>query len=103
MARAAGHEVMLEAPMEPSDYPTNDPGPYTLLADSQPPETVRRLEWLLSRASGYFGGTNYLGARFVSAPSATSGTATPVMVFRQAARSAAACCSTGKAPVPRTI
>jgi len=27
MARAAGHEVMLEAPMEPADYPSNDPGP----------------------------------------------------------------------------
>src|ERR1700761_8082059 len=30
-ARAAGHEVMVEIPMEPLDYPDNDPGPYTLL------------------------------------------------------------------------
>jgi polysaccharide deacetylase 2 family uncharacterized protein YibQ len=81
MARAAGHEVMIEAPMEPADYPTNDPGPYTLLADSQPPETVRRLEWLLSRASGYFGVTNYLGARFVAAPSAM-GTFTQALRLR---------------------
>jgi polysaccharide deacetylase 2 family uncharacterized protein YibQ len=70
MARAAGHEVLLEAPMEPKDYPQNDPGPYTLMADGQAPETTRRLDWLLSRASGYFGVTNYLGSKFVASPGA---------------------------------
>ena len=55
--------------MQPADYPTNDPGPYTLMSDGQPADNIRRLEWLLSRATGYFGVTNYLGARFVaSAP-----------------------------------
>jgi polysaccharide deacetylase 2 family uncharacterized protein YibQ len=39
-ARARGHEVMLEIPMEPLDYPTNDPGPYTLLAQARPEETT---------------------------------------------------------------
>jgi uncharacterized protein len=67
MARARGHEVLIEAPMEPVDYPENDSGPYTLMADGQPPETVKRLEWILSRATGYFGLTNYLGSRFLSA------------------------------------
>lgn len=66
MARAHGHEVLLEAPMEPVDYPENDPGPYTLMADGRPPETVKRLEWILSRATGYFGLTNYLGGRFLA-------------------------------------
>ena len=65
LARAGGHEVLLEAPMEPVDYPDNDPGPYTLMASDPQPETVRRLEWLLSRATGYFGVTNYLGGRFL--------------------------------------
>lgn len=65
LARAHGHEVLLEAPMEPLDYPDNDPGPYTLMAADPPQETVRRLEWLLSRATGYFGVTNYLGGRFL--------------------------------------
>jgi uncharacterized protein len=69
-ARAAGHEVLLEAPMEPRDFPDNDPGPYTLMADGQPQETTRRLEWLLSRATGYFGVTNYLGSKFVASPGA---------------------------------
>ena len=63
-ARAAGHEVLIEAPMEPFDYPNNDPGPHTLLADGQPAENDRRLNWVLARAEGYFGVTNYLGARF---------------------------------------
>jgi polysaccharide deacetylase 2 family uncharacterized protein YibQ len=66
LARANGHEVLLEAPMEPNDYPDNDPGPQTLLADAPPTETIKRLEWLLSRASGYFGVSNYLGQRFVT-------------------------------------
>jgi polysaccharide deacetylase 2 family uncharacterized protein YibQ len=73
MARANGHEVLLEAPMEPTDYPMNDPGPMTLLASSQPAETTRKLEWLLSRATGYFGVTNYLGSRFMATPAAMSG------------------------------
>jgi hypothetical protein len=72
LARAAGHEVLLEAPMEPKDFPENDPGPYTLMADGQAPETTRRLDWLLSRASGYFGVTNYLGSKFVTSPGAMS-------------------------------
>ena len=66
MARANGHEVLLEIPMEPMDYPENDPGPYTLLAQSQPDDVNKRLEWLLSRAQGYFGVTNYLGGRFLA-------------------------------------
>lgn len=71
MARARGHEVLLEAPMEPVDYGAdNDSGPYTLMADGQPPETVKRLEWILSRATGYFGLTNYLGSRFLATDAA---------------------------------
>jgi hypothetical protein len=66
LARANGHEVLLEAPMEPNDYPDNDPGPYTLMANGRPPETTQRLDWLLSRAVGYFGVTNYLGSKFVN-------------------------------------
>ena len=52
--------------MEPKDYPDNDPGPYTLMADGQPQDTTQRLQWLLSRATGYFGVTNYLGSRFLA-------------------------------------
>jgi len=70
LARADGHEVLLEIPMEPLDYPNNDPGPSTLMANAPKEETVKRLEWLLSRGAGYFGVTNYLGGRFVTVDSA---------------------------------
>jgi hypothetical protein len=66
LARSNGHEVLLEIPMEPLDFPDNDPGPYTLMANDPPSQTVTRLEWLMARATGYFGVTNYLGGRFVS-------------------------------------
>jgi uncharacterized protein len=79
LARQHGHEVLLEAPMEPLDYPENDPGPYTLMADARPEELVRKLEWVLSRATGYFGVTNYLGSKFV-------GSETGMAVFGQALR-----------------
>ena len=77
-ARAHGHEVMLEAPMEPTDYPNNDPGPYTLMAAGAPAENTRRLEWVMSRATGYFGLTNYLGSRFLASGAAVEALMTQV-------------------------
>lgn len=71
LARAQGHEVMIEIPMEPTGYPeTVDPGPQTLLAASTPEEIQARMAWLLGRATGYFGVTNYLGDRFAPSDSA---------------------------------
>jgi len=72
LARQNGHEVLLETPMEPTDYPDNDPGPYTLLTGAQPKETLGKLDWLMSRATGYFGLTNYLGSKFVTNEKAMS-------------------------------
>ncbi len=66
LARAQGHEVMLEMPMEPSGYPDNDPGPHTLLASGQAADIQARMNWLLGRATGYFGVTNYMGDRFAA-------------------------------------
>jgi polysaccharide deacetylase 2 family uncharacterized protein YibQ len=64
-ARAAGHEVMVELPMEPLDYPDDDPGPYTLLSTAPPGEIQTKLAWLMSRATGYFAVTNVFGSRFL--------------------------------------
>ncbi len=75
-ARAAGHEVLLELPMEPFGYPQNDPGPYTLLTGLKPDENITRLEWLMSRFTGYAGVMNYQGARFTTSATAFK----PVMV-----------------------
>ncbi|QUD86819.1 divergent polysaccharide deacetylase family protein [Phenylobacterium montanum] len=70
LARANGHEVLIEAPMEPNDYPDNDPGPYTLMAQGRTAETIEKLDWVLSRATGYFGVTNYLGSKFLNSDQA---------------------------------
>lgn len=71
-ARQAGHEVLLELPMEPYGYPQNDPGPNTLLTSLTPSENVSRLQWLLSRFTGYIGVMNYQGARFITNQTALS-------------------------------
>jgi polysaccharide deacetylase 2 family uncharacterized protein YibQ len=63
-ARAAGHEVLLQIPLEPQDYPTSDPGPHTLLTSLPPEENMKRLQWLMSRFTGYVGVTNQMGAKF---------------------------------------
>ena len=65
-ARAAGHEVLLQIPMEPFNYPTSDPGPHTLLTSLSAEDNIGRLEWLLGRGSGYVGVTNFMGSRFTS-------------------------------------
>jgi uncharacterized protein len=64
-ARGAGHEVLLDLPMEPADHSASDPGPYTLLADNSSDENLDRLNWLLARAPGYIavtcGGPRFAG------------------------------------------
>ncbi len=69
-AREAGHEVMLQIPQEPFDYPDNDPGPQTLLTSLPPEENQKRLQWLLARFAGYTGVTNHMGAKFAAAQDA---------------------------------
>lgn len=66
-ARQLGHELVLEIPMEPFDYPANDPGPYALLTQLSAEENDKRLMWILSRFTGYAGVSNYLGGQFLSA------------------------------------
>jgi hypothetical protein len=71
-ARARGHEVMLELPMEPFDPDADDTGPQTLLATASSQQNVSRLEQLLSLGAGYFGVTNYQGARFATSAQASA-------------------------------
>jgi polysaccharide deacetylase 2 family uncharacterized protein YibQ len=64
-ARAQRHEILLQIPMEPFDYPDNDPGPQTLLTSLGPEQNLDRLYWHLSRFQGYAGIANFMGGRFV--------------------------------------
>lgn len=69
-ARGRGHELLLQLPLEPFDYPNNDPGPKTLLVDDIWDANVDRLHWLLSRMTNYVGVVNYMGARYSASPEA---------------------------------
>jgi uncharacterized protein len=66
LARQKGHEVLLEVPMEPYDFPDSDPGQYTLRTGVGEDLNTRKLTWSLSRFTGYVGVTNLLGGRFLS-------------------------------------
>jgi polysaccharide deacetylase 2 family uncharacterized protein YibQ len=65
-ARAKGHEIMLQVPMEPVGYPGISPGPKTLLADAPSADNIAALRWHMSRFAGYAGITNYMGARLLA-------------------------------------
>lgn len=67
-AREAGHEVLLDLPMEPISYPADDPGPHTLLTSLNPSDNIARLDWLLGRFKAYVGVINHMGSRFTASP-----------------------------------
>lgn len=67
-ARDAGHEVFLQLPMEPFDYPDSDPGPQTLLTALKGLENADRLAWSLARFPGYVGVANFMGAKMMADP-----------------------------------
>jgi len=65
-ARKAGHEVLLGLPMEPLDYPRQDPGPETLLTTLDPAQNLERLRWVMSRGTAYVGLVGVMGERFTA-------------------------------------
>jgi uncharacterized protein len=69
-ARAQRHEIFLQIPMEPYDFPDNDPGPQTLLTSLGTEQNMDRLYWHLSRMQGYAGVANFMGARFIATDTA---------------------------------
>lgn len=91
-ARGEGHEVFLQVPMEPFDYPDNDPGPQTLLTTLSAEQNADRLAWHMSRFQGYVGIANFMGGRFV----ATEAAMQPLV--KEAARRGLAWLDDGTAP-----
>jgi polysaccharide deacetylase 2 family uncharacterized protein YibQ len=65
-ARTGGHEVLLEVPLEPFDYPESDPGPETLLTGQAPRDNLQKLFTVMGKFGGYVGLINHMGARFTS-------------------------------------
>ncbi|SHL31510.1 divergent polysaccharide deacetylase family protein [Roseibium suaedae] len=65
-ARTKGHELLLQLPLEPFDFPDNDPGPQTLLVNLKPAEMLDRLAWIMTRMTNYVGLFPQMGARYTS-------------------------------------
>ncbi|RVB17146.1 divergent polysaccharide deacetylase family protein [Mesorhizobium sp. M7A.F.Ca.CA.002.10.1.1] len=63
-ARQSGHEIVMQVPLEPFDYPKVNPGRNTLTVAASADENLKSLHWALSRTTNYTGVMNYMGARF---------------------------------------
>ena len=68
-ARKAGHEILLQLPMEPFDYPSNNPGEHTLRTDLDATANTENLNWLLARTTNYVGVIGFLGGKFITSES----------------------------------
>lgn len=65
-ARRKGHEILLQVPFEPFDYPANNPGRGTLLTSDSPAESLKKLHQAMGRITNYTGIMNYMGAKYMS-------------------------------------
>ena len=65
-ARRNGHEVLMQLPLEPFDYPRVNPGHNTLITEADPARNTEFLHWALGRTTNYTGVMNYMGARFLA-------------------------------------
>jgi polysaccharide deacetylase 2 family uncharacterized protein YibQ len=61
-ARAGGHELVLQVPMEPENYPRINPGPGTLLVSMPGPKIERALHEDISEAGNVVAVSNYMGS-----------------------------------------
>ena len=69
-ARRGGHEILIQVPLEPFDYPGNNPGPDTLLTSLSAARNIDNLHKAMGKITNYTGVMNYLGGRFLSNASA---------------------------------
>ena len=69
-ARRRGHEIVMQLPLEPFDFPNVNPGRDTLTVAAEPDENLRSLRRVLSRTTNYAMVMNYMGARFSADPTA---------------------------------
>jgi polysaccharide deacetylase 2 family uncharacterized protein YibQ len=69
-ARREGHEILLQVPFEPFDYPSVDPGPGTLTVDAGAEANIEDLSRAMARITNYTGVMNYMGGRYLAEPDA---------------------------------
>jgi hypothetical protein len=70
-ARERGHEIVLQVPMEPLDFPQ------TLRSGQEEESNIQRLSWAMSRFTGYAGVSNLLGQRLLTDAEALS----PILTY----------------------
>ena len=70
VARRGGHEILLQVPLEPFDYPDNNPGRLTLVSSDSASTNLKRLHEAMARMTNYTGIMNHLGGRFLADPEA---------------------------------
>ncbi len=68
VAREAGHEVLLDLPMESDTFPARDPGPMGLLTLLPETDNRDRLDQVLAAGRGYVGVMAGAGGRFATSP-----------------------------------
>jgi polysaccharide deacetylase 2 family uncharacterized protein YibQ len=66
LAARKGKEILMHLPMEPKDYPENDPGAGALMSGMSPEEISRVLDADLVTVPGAVGINNHMGSRFTS-------------------------------------
>jgi polysaccharide deacetylase 2 family uncharacterized protein YibQ len=69
-AKELGHEVIVQLPLEPSDYPINNPGAETLLTSASGDDNLSKIGAILSRFENYSGVSNYLGGKLLQSETA---------------------------------
>ncbi|MEM1377458.1 MAG: divergent polysaccharide deacetylase family protein, partial [Pseudomonadota bacterium] len=94
-ARKKGHELIVQVPMEPFNYPQVNPGPKTLRLASTAETNIERLHASLASITNYTGVSNYLGARFMTSADATN------PIFREVGQRGLLFFNDGTAKAPR--
>lgn len=66
LARRGGHEIMLQMPMEPYNYPANNPGQGTLEINASADENLAKMRRSMGKMTNYTGIANFMGARMTA-------------------------------------
>jgi polysaccharide deacetylase 2 family uncharacterized protein YibQ len=70
LGRSNGHEALMQLPMEPSDFPTSDPGPLALMTDGDAQQNIAKMHQVFASAIGYTGVLQVMGSKFAASEAA---------------------------------
>lgn len=65
-ARGTGHEMLIDLPLQPSNYPASDPGPQALLLEKGVAGNDPRLKWSMAKFPAYMGFLTWQNEAFTS-------------------------------------